>query len=259
MKPTDTFTHRAGPAAGHPAPARGGRYLWAATVAVAATTGWMARGLGQPADAPAPALPSPAAAAQVATAVTTVDAAPLIAVASDGRVTLRVEQQPLDWVLEQIGQQSGRTELLNGLPAGPGAASAAAPVPAAASTAEAVAVGAACPSPVPPAAPAQLMKTIEHGTEADRLDALMQARAAGLALPGAMLKTLVETAPSDLLRLVALETWLDRQPEATGAQRAALQAALLVPNPAVQLEARQRLDDLLETERLDALAASGSP
>ena len=31
---------------------------------------------------------------------------PLIAVSSDGNVTLRVEQQPLEWVLEEIAKQS---------------------------------------------------------------------------------------------------------------------------------------------------------
>ena len=48
------------------------------------------------------AQPRPAAAAPGATAPQGADDKPLIMVASDGQVTLRVEQQPLEWVLEQL-------------------------------------------------------------------------------------------------------------------------------------------------------------
>jgi hypothetical protein len=68
-----------------------------------AAVGWSAHEAATPAvvpavvvAAPAPAKPNP------------VPEPPLIAVASDGNVTLRVEQQPLEWVLEQIALQSGR-------------------------------------------------------------------------------------------------------------------------------------------------------
>jgi hypothetical protein len=37
--------------------------------------------------------------------------APFIAVSSDDNVTLRVEQQPLEWVLEQIAIQSGWSDV----------------------------------------------------------------------------------------------------------------------------------------------------
>ena len=67
-------------------------------LAVSAAAGWFPR-------APAPAIPNePAPLAMRTTpaqAVASTDATPLIAVSGDGNVTLRVEQQPLEWVLER--------------------------------------------------------------------------------------------------------------------------------------------------------------
>jgi hypothetical protein len=225
--------------------------------AVSAGGGWMARGAAEPAAAPSVASSALAAPAQPV-AVEAI-ARPLIAVSGDGQVTLRVEQRPLDWVLEQIALQSGRADLraVAGVASQPVRGVSQAP---ASDRAEGAVVEAeACAPAIPPADAGQLLRTIEQGTDDERIAALQRARSDGMPVPEPVLRTLLETAASDRVRLVALDSWLESRAGDSVAERAALEAALLVPNAAVQFEARQRLGDLDETARLDALAAQGSP
>jgi hypothetical protein len=242
-----------------PSPALSGRRLglaavWAASMAAAVAAGWVARG---PADA-APALPATPTATAQALAGATAQHAPLIAVADDGRVTLRLEQQPLDWVLEQIALQSGRADVA--VLRARMAAAAATPAASAADPGERVeAADAACPPAAEAADPAGLLQAIHYGPEADRAEALLRARSQGIPVPETLLRTLLETAVPEQLRVAALEVWLDRRIDDSAAQRALLEAALLIPSPLVQQEARQRLDDLDEMARLDALPDQASP
>jgi hypothetical protein len=231
----------------------------ALTAGASASAGWMARG-PQPPVEDVPAAPV-AARSSVPAAPPGADALarPLIAVSGDGQVTLRVEQQPLDWVLEQIALQTGRADVKEA--ASPGAArtsrapqDTAAHVPAEDEAGNA----AACP-PMAPAEAGQLLRTIEHGGDDERIPALQRARLDGVPVPERVLRQLMESALSDRVRLIALDSWVESRAGDPLAERAALEAALLVPNAALQQAARQRLDDLNETERLDALAAQGSP
>jgi hypothetical protein len=101
---------------------------------------------------------------------------PLIAVSGDGQVTLRVEQRPLDWVQEQNALQSGRADLraVAGVASPPDRG--VSPVPAS-DRAEGAAVEAeACAAAIPPADAGQLLKTIEQGTDDERIPALQRAR-----------------------------------------------------------------------------------
>jgi hypothetical protein len=229
------------------------RYLMicAATAALSASGGWIARG---PADAAVAPL-APAAPPRASAVTGPILEAPLIAVASDGRVTLRVEQQPLEWVLEQIALQRG--DPLPPRAAARPAAAAATRVPVG-GEAEAPAASGCTPAYIP-VDPARLTRAIEYGTETERLDAFMAARLNAIPLAAPLLQTVLTSAASERVRVAALETWLEQQAHDPGAQRAVLDAALLLHGPLLQLEARQRLDDLLEIERLDALAAQGSP
>ena len=79
-----------------------------------AAIGCCAHEAATPAEAPAVVVAPPAK-------PNALPEAPLIAVASDGNVTLRVEQQPLEWVLEQIALQSGKSQAPSA-PAAPSAA-----------------------------------------------------------------------------------------------------------------------------------------
>ena len=91
-----------------------------AALVAAAAIGWCAHDAATPAAAAAVAVAPPPA---PVVRPSPMPEAPLIAVASDGNVTLRVEQQPLEWVMEQIALQSGRAMVPS--------AAAAPPVPAA--------------------------------------------------------------------------------------------------------------------------------
>lgn len=214
-------------------------FAWAAAVAVAAATGWFARGQATPVG-PAPLRLATAPVGAHAAAATT----PLIAVSSDGNVTLRVEQQPLEWVLEEIAKQSGRSEVRM--------QKTVASSPSAATDDTAPACDGVTPVPrLPPADVARLMHAIERGSESDRFDGLLQARGDAITVPQATLRTMYETDASERVRLAAFETWLEVNGDRPDATRSALEAALLLPSEALQREARRRLDELNDSERVD--------
>jgi hypothetical protein len=105
-----------------------------------------------------------------------------------------------------------------------------------------------------------LLQTIRQGTDADRFTGLLQARDESLPLPGTLLKTLFETDASDGVRLLAFEAYLETVALQPAALRSTLEAALYVPNAGVQQEARRRLDELAERERIDAASVqAGAP
>lgn len=166
-----------------------------------------------------------------------------IAVAADGNVTLRVEQQPLDWVLEQLAQQSGRSDLRTLVRA----AAAHPPAPS-------VSAAVVCPETpaVRPAEAAALLQAIQRGSEADRYQGLLQARSEGVAVPDETLKVLYETDGSDSVRLLAFENYLETRTGDTEVLHRVLESALNVPNAAIQREAKRRLDDLNEGLRIDS-------
>jgi len=218
-----------------------------AVIAVAAATGWFA---ANPApvtpDTPSPSMRS--AAAPTSTPSVAPAGPPLIAVSTDGLVTLRVEQQPLDWVLEQIALQAGYGDLRERVRPAAGAAPASTGAPSAAPTYESVCIEA----PVVTAAEARrLFAAIERGSEAERFEGLLTAVSSSITVPDELLKSMIETDASERVRLVALERYLEPRGGDPAALRTALEAALVVPNAAVQQEARRRLDELTESERPD--------
>lgn len=217
-----------------------------ATALLSAAAGWaLHAALGTTASGPAPA-PGPASALGTAPArmAQAADTAPLISVSSDGNVTLRVEQQPLEWVLEQIAQQSGWSDVKARAKAAQTASATSLAVPVAADCAE-----------LPMRTPAQVdaaLKVLQHGGDAERYQGLMQARTEGITVPDELLKTMVESDASDPVRLLAFEGYLEGRSGDNEALRTALQAALYVPNGAIQREAKKRLDELTDTERIAA-------
>ena len=203
----------------------------------AAGAGWLARG---PAcgggTTPAPAAPS-----NTHHGMLSVGDASLIAISDDGRATLRVEQQPLDWVLEEIARQSGRR-----VPALQAAASGTSAEPAAAPE--------SCPVPAPPAPrpeTTRLLQAIESGSEAERYEGLLQAREDSVVLAPQTLKTLYETDASERVRLAAFETWLEQHGGEPEALRTGLEAAALQSGSAVPAEARRRLEELRQMEHVE--------
>lgn len=215
---------------------RGHGIGYAATALLSGAATWLASG-GHPADAPA----ATQAAVQARSAPAQLDSGPLIVVASDGNVTLRVEQQPLEWVLEQIALQSGWTDVKERARA-PAAGSAGSRAPAA---------GAAAPI-VAAAQPMRLLQAIERGGEADRYAGLLKARSDGIELPDALLKSLYENDGSDRVRMLAFDAYLEPLADSPEAMHSVLQTALQASSEAIRSEAKRRIDELLESERVDA-------
>ena len=226
---------------------------YATALAVSAAAGWIARGATAP-DVSAPPAARPVVASVAA--ASTVDTTPVIAVASDGNVTLRVEQQPLEWVLEEIATQSGWTDVkARAWPAGLPASGIAT-----GRTAPAGSAAAPCPQPtVQRLDAARVLQALERGSEGERVESLMRARSDGMLLPEQTLKSLYETDASERVRLAAFASYLEWRADRPDALREALEAALYVPSAAIQREAQQRLDELHETERIDALSPQGVP
>ena len=188
------------------------------------------------ATVPAIASGTPAAAARPSA-----ESAPLISVSSYGTVTLRVEQLPLEWVLDEIARQSGDLDVKNRAGAGRQ------PVAAVArpdSTAACATVNAGAPTTT-------LLQAIAQGTEDERYSTLLRARSDSLPLPEDTLKRLYENDASDRVRSIAFQRFLEGRTGSIEEMQKALEAGLAVPNEAIRTEARRRLDSLLDGEGFD--------
>ena len=164
---------------------------------------------------------------------------PLISVSSVGTVTLRVEQQPLEWVLDEIARQSGWSDVKEraGMPRSPTNVSAAS---ADATTGCVKAAG----------RPTQL-HPIAQGNADQRYDSLLRTRSEDIPLLEDTLKRLYQTDESDAVRVLAFGRFLEGRVSNIDEMREALQSGLAVPNKAVQAEAQRRLNSLLAGEGFD--------
>jgi hypothetical protein len=227
----------------------------AATALAAAAAGWFAHEPEPPLVAAAPAPVS-----RQAAVAPPPSAAPLIAVARDGNVTLRVEQQPLQWVLDEIAAQAGWPELRQRASAATVQAAASPAVVAPAAAAAGPAPMLACPEAAARQVDkAQVLQAIESGTEADRFQGLMLARSADLPISEATLKHLFENGGSERVEVAAFEAYLAQRADRPDELRAALEAALVAPTATIRRDAAQRLHELREVERLNALPPLADP
>ena len=164
---------------------------------------------------------------------------PLISVSSVGTVTLRVEQQPLEWVLDEIARQSGWSDVKEraGMPRSPTNVSAAS---ADATTGCVKAAG----------RPTQLHPIALVNAD-QRYDSLLRTRSEDIPLLEDTLKRLYQTDESDAVRVLAFGRFLEGRVSNIDEMREALQSGLAVPNKAVQAEAQRRLNSLLAGEGFD--------
>jgi len=166
--------------------------------------------------------------------------APTIAVAPDGKVTLHVDGEPLEWVLAEIDRQAGHAVAFVADHAeSPRRISAATPTDRPCSVAQ---------SPQAQDVVARVMR----GTETERYDTLVQARSGG-AVSEEMLRTLYQTDASPRVRLLAFEYAQEATEGDPGGRRTELEAARLLPDAVVAQEAARRL------EALDAQARRAAP
>lgn len=218
----------------------------AATALVACLAGWHLRGALPRDEAAAQDRPVPAAA--TTPVLPAAMEPPTIVVSSDGQVTLRVEQQPLEWVLEQLAAQGGiLNHELRSRPSDASMQPAAGPRIA----------DCADPATTAAARAAALLQTLQQGSAQARYQGILLARNEGVVIPDEMLRTLFETDASDAVRLLAFEAYLERRSGHAAATREALDNALRLGNSAMNREAQRRLDESAEAERMHAM--QGAP
>jgi len=202
-----------------------------ALVALSGTAGWVLHGLmlpaPPPAAAPAPASADPASRASLLAfpAAANPDA-DRVELHPDGSASIQVRQRPPAWVLGELCRQGAR-----GLA---GCASGGAPVAAA-----------------PASGTAQTLSRLKSPDEQARLQALMQARDAGQALPEGTLQALMASDPSEQVRMEAFDSYIEGRSGTMAEMRAALQAVLRIPDAMLQTRAREQLDELEDAYRHD--------
>ena len=228
--------------------------MWLTMIGAACgTAGWtLGQWQGERSAAQRVVLAAPARGAPKPAART--EPGPLIAVATDGRVTLHVDQQPLQWVLEEIERQSGDR------PGGRPVSTPPVPVSKPSTTVAVAPARAAAPAPAPVPAPspapgADPLGTILRGSEPQRYDGLVQAVGAGGGVPPSVLQTLYETDGSPRVRLLAFEAALEAHAGDIAALRGALEAAQRLPDAVVRQDAGRRLEEL-EQSQLDTVPQS---
>ena len=94
-------------------------------------------------------------------------------------------------------------------------------------------------------APAErLARALRGGSEQQRYDALLQARSEGAPLPEGQLMRLMAQDPSERVRLLAFENYIEAQSGDLDALRTGLQAVMRIPHTALQAKAREQLDGI---------------
>jgi len=203
---------------------------------------WLGGSLATPDEATAPPAGRPATPASLSSVTMTQTVnEPVISLAPDGRVTLHVDSQPLEWVLDELHAQGGPGSVLQAarvaLKAGPERAEPDADP--------------SCLAPAVP--PPDLPARLQHGSEPERYDSLLRAHSEG-GVSEQMVRTLYETDGSPRVRLLAFEVALQAHGGDPAALRRALEAARFLPDAVVAGDAARRLAALgdVDTPRDDA-------
>lgn len=102
----------------------------------------------------------------------------------------------------------------------------------------------------------RLARALRSGSEQQRYDALLQARSEGEPLPEAQLMQLMAQDPSERVRLLAFENYIEAQSGDLDALRTGLQAVLRIPHTALQAKAREQLDGIEQLYQHNAALGS---
>ena len=199
--------------------------------ACGAIGGWFGRSAAGTAAA---AGPSALARTDAPAPHTLLDPGPVITVSQDGRVTMHVDHESLQWVLTEIDRQGGARA----------ATATAAPLEADRKTAPReephTTAGAAHPE--------EVLARLLRGTEPERYETLAQAQNGG-AVSEDVLRTLYQTDASPRVRLLAFDYAQEGSEADPAARRNALAAARLLPDPVVSQEAARLLEALDRADR----------
>jgi hypothetical protein len=89
-----------------------------------------------------------------------------------------------------------------------------------------------------------MAQALRSGGEQQRFDALAHAQAEGEPLQPALLMQLMAEGPSERVRLMAFENYIEAMSGDVDALRSGLQAVLRISNTALQAKAREQLDGI---------------
>lgn len=143
----------------------------------------------------------------------------------DGRASVQARRQPPQWILDELCRQGAALR--------PGACGGAGASPAG-ETARSDAHAAAAP----------LAQALRDGSEAQRYDALVQSRTAGVLVAEDVLMRLMAEGPSERVRLAAFDSYMELKSGDVDHLRGGLQAVLRIPYTPLQARAREQLDGI---------------
>lgn len=138
----------------------------------------------------------------------------------DGRASVQARRQPPQWILDELCRQGAALR--------PGACGGAS-----ISTAGGAANAAAA-----------LAQALREGSEAQRYDALVQSRTAGMLVAEDELMRLMAEGPSERVRLAAFDSYMELKSGDVDHLRGGLQAVLRIPYTPLQARAREQLDGI---------------
>lgn len=146
-------------------------------------------------------------------------AAEMVRLHADGSVTVQVQRRPAAWLVGELCRQGARL-----MPACTGAA--------------------ATPAPLDETDTDGLERSLREGDEQRRHDGLLHARSEGRPLPEPLLLELMRSGPSDRVRLLAFENYIELKSGNVEALRTGLQAVLRMPHTSLQAKAREQIDGI---------------
>lgn len=177
------------------------------------------------------------------TNVTAPQATDRVRVFSDGTVSIQLRKAPLRWVLREITRQGGALPVESGDPE-------------ARSAMVRVTAPTECLSDDPAKdearASSDFGRALLGGNEAERLEALEEARSVGAELPPELLQQLIDSDPSDEVRAQAVSTYVDARSHEADAVSALLDASRYNPSAAVRAESSKGLELLDQRQHVQA-------
>jgi hypothetical protein len=172
-----------------------------------------------------------------------------VRVFSDGTVSVQIRKAPLRWLWDELARQSGGPPIAPTESAPPRGAS----VPVVTANEDAGDI----PAQTVQRASTDVLRTLREGNQDQRLAALQQADMAGAVVPAELLQKVIDSDPSDQVRLEALKAYVDSHTDDADAVVQILDAGRSNPSAAVRAESQRRLE--MFDQSLHVQTASAEP